>query len=289
MNNNLNRLQQCELYIAKEIKKICDANHIPYTMMGGTLIGAVRHKGFIPWDDDIDFAMSRENYNKFLKTCMKSLSPEFEIQDWHKDKYFEFPHSKILLKNTTAVERAKQNSKCKNMIFVDVFPFDKIPNSHLQRFIHSVPCYYYKKLAWLKFNPDILNFFSGTKHAVFSFLYKCSEHFEKEEIIQRFEKYTNQFNNKNTKTYASICGAYGYFKEIIPVSFFESYIELPFEDTTFMAMAHYDDYLRQVFGDYMQLPPEEKRRVHSMVKLDFGDFFERHPELDISDNGEDRI
>lgn len=279
MDGNLKKLKQCELYIAKEIKRICSENDIHYSMMGGTLIGAIRHKGFIPWDDDIDFAMSREDYDRFILACSTSLSLEFELQNWETDDFFSYSYSKVLLKGTVAVEHGKEMAKCKREIFVDIFPFDRIPDSKIKRYIHSIPCYYYKKLAWLKDNYDELKLFTGIKYIFFFMLYKRAQNFEKKEIVQKFEKATKKYNHTSTKSYSSICGAYGYFKEIVPNSFFETFIEVPFEDTTFMAVASYDFYLRQVFGDYMQLPPEDQRRTHSMVEVDFGDFFERHPEL----------
>jgi len=278
----LKKLQTAELYIAKEVKRICMKNQIQYTLVGGTLIGAVRHKGFIPWDDDMDFVMTRDNFNKFAEACKNDLSDEFVLQNWHIDPYYGYPFIKIHLKGTKATQAVQKHSKCRQNIFIDIFPFDRIPDEKYKRFSHFFKTQYYKKLAWLKNEKDLPSMYSGYRKIAFQLLQYISSLKDMETITCSYEKAAEKYKNQITSCYTSIAGIYGYYKEMIPASFFESYVELPFEDTTFMAIAKYDQYLKQVFGDYMQLPPEEKRRSHSIVDLDFGDFFERHPELDVS-------
>ena len=99
----------------------------------------------------------------------------------------------------------------------------------------------------------------------------------REHLIDKCEAEMCRCMNQHTKSYTSIAGTYGYAREIVPESLFEHYIELPFEDTSFMAVLDYDLYLKQVFGDYMQLPPVEKRINHGMSYVNYGDFFKKHP------------
>ena len=123
MDYDLRKLQNIILYIAKEIKRVCDKNTIDYTIIGGTLIGAVRHKGFIPWDDDMDFVMTRHNYERFLEACEVDLQEQFEVVNWRSNSNYGNGFTKIMLKGTEAIEEGKENVQYPRCIFVDVFPF----------------------------------------------------------------------------------------------------------------------------------------------------------------------
>ena len=105
---DLKKLQNTLLIIANEIKRICDKNSIEYTMIGGTLIGAIRHKGFIPWDDDMDFVMTRMNYDKFLNCCRKDLDDKFFVLNWSTNSFYGDGFTKIMLKDTVAIEKGKE-------------------------------------------------------------------------------------------------------------------------------------------------------------------------------------
>lgn len=286
MDYDLRKLQSVILYIAKEIKRICDANNIKYSMIGGTLIGAVRHKGFIPWDDDLDFVMTRTEYNRFIKCCETQLSEDFFLQNWHTDPYFGHGFTKILLNDTMAIECGKENSLCKQMIFVDIFPFDKIPDSESLRKKQKLNTFLARKMIWLKNGGDYKRF-TGKKWFAYGILKCGSVFFTKKALISRFEKYATQYIGDNVKCYTNMTGSYGYHREIIPKALFDVYIEIPFENTMMMAMQNYDYYLRQVFGNYMQLPPVEQRVNHGMKLVDFGDFFMRHSDELLSQKGEE--
>lgn len=279
MEYELKDLQAAVLYIAKEIKRICDANNIKYTMIGGTLIGSLRHQGFIPWDDDIDFVMARNEYNRFLVCCKKQLSDEFELMDWHEDAYWPNGMAKILLKGTVAIPNNRENAKYKRMIFVDIIPFDKIPDSKFLQLKQRAIISFCRKFIFLHSDDTIYNRFTGGKRILHKLLMIPTKYMNRNRLVEICEKELSRYSSDNTKNYTSIIGSYGYNKEIVPVSIFENYIELPFEDTTFMAIKEYDLYLKQVFGNYMEMPPVEKRINHGMLKLDFGDFFDRHKDV----------
>ena len=100
MEKYVKKLQLAELQILKEIDKICQDNNIEYYLCGGTLLGAIRHKGFSPWDDDIDIAMTRKNYCKFLKICQEKLPNEYFLDCYETNKKYYFPYAKVKMKNT---------------------------------------------------------------------------------------------------------------------------------------------------------------------------------------------
>ena len=117
----LRNVQLVQLEIAKEVKRICEQNNISYFMDGGTLLGAVRHKGFIPWDDDLDFGFTRDNYEKFIATAKKNLSSEFFLQTWDSDREYGYAFAKIRKKGTIYQERIAQDSNANCGIFIKAF------------------------------------------------------------------------------------------------------------------------------------------------------------------------
>lgn len=272
MDYDLKQLQRVILVIAKELKRLCDENNIRYTLIGGSLIGAVRHQGFIPWDDDFDVVMPREDYERFLECCKTKLNPEFSVLNWNTSDSYFMAFSKILLKGTEAVTEMRHNPNYPREIFIDVFPFDTIPDDAKLRKKQEKSSYFCKKMLLCKQNgKEYYKHFNGGKKVGYFFMGVASHFYNSRKLIERYEQEMNRYKG-DTLDYTSITGSYGYSKEIIPHHMLENFIELPFEDTSFSVMRDYDYYLKMVFGDYMQLPPEDKRHTHSFKRVDFGKY-----------------
>ena len=109
----LRNVQLIQLEIAKEVKRICEQNNISYFMDGGTLLGAVRHKGFIPWDDDLDFGFTRDNYEKFIATAKKNLSSEFFLQTWDSDREYGYAFCKNTKEGNNLSRENCSGQRCK--------------------------------------------------------------------------------------------------------------------------------------------------------------------------------
>ena len=124
----LRKVQLVQLEIAKEIKAICERNNIEFFLESGTLLGAVRHGGFIPWDDDLDLGMTRSNYNKFIECASKELDNKYFLQTVDTDENYPLAFCKIRKNNTIYMEKAHEHTSFHNGIFVDVFPYDNIPD-----------------------------------------------------------------------------------------------------------------------------------------------------------------
>ena len=148
-------LKKLELEIAKEVKKICDENNIDYFIIGGTLLGAVRHKGFIPWDDDMDIGMTWNNYQRFLKLAPEKMDDRFFIQTCQTDLNYHNIFAKVRLRNTHMIEKVTENIEICDGIFVDIFPYISIKESLLKS-----KCYMFRlrilgKMSLLKHNYDL--------------------------------------------------------------------------------------------------------------------------------------
>lgn len=256
-------IKAIQLELLQEIDAFCQAAGIHYSLAYGTLIGAVRHQGFIPWDDDIDLIMPRPDFDRFLQTFH---SEKDEVIDLSRSNVCVETFAKVCRKNTIMTDL--EFGRTLWGVNVDIFPIDGAPSPGLQdhyaamcrkREWISRLCPFYKvvgknKLRWfVKYCLKRLRYLhrgncADIKAEINDDLRAC-----------RFEE-------------APLAGAYfgdDEIREFMPREWFESYTELEFEGKRYPVIAHYDDYLRRLFGDYMQLPPEEQRvtRHHYEVYL----------------------
>lgn len=268
----LPKLHNCQLIIAREIKRLCDKHNIKYFIIAGTLLGAVRHGGFIPWDDDMDIGMLREDYEKFLKVAKTELGGDFFLQTPETDKNYGLPFAKILLNGTVLVE-ATAGSDAKKGIFVDVFPFDSVPESDDGKENHNKKTYFYKRLLLAKLNYNVCAKNDYVKRAVYFALKVMSAFYSHDKLVKKLESEITRYNNSKTEDIVNIGGAYGYKKETIKADWVRDTVEIPFEDMTISAPVDYIKYLETFYGDYMTPPPEDKRyNRHSVTELDFGKY-----------------
>ncbi|MBR0112176.1 MAG: LicD family protein [Clostridia bacterium] len=261
-----------------EINEICKTNGITMFLCGGTLLGSIRHRGFIPWDDDLDVAMSREDYLKFVDIFEDCLGNKYELNapNYCKDVITRFP--KILIKNT--VLKSIDNLEPHNQkIFIDVFIIDNVPENRLIRFIKGSLC----------------QFFIGASSCVSVYKRDCSVARElltdnallaayKKRImigrilsIKSLDWWLNKTDSiccykKKTKSLGLPTGRFHYFGEIFPYDDFFPPKAGIFENNEFYIFNNYEQYLKNLYGDYMQIPPPEKRESHHITEIDFGDF-----------------
>lgn len=256
------------LKIAVEIKRICDENNLQYFLVGGSLLGAIRHQGFIPWDDDMDIGLFRDDYEKFLRLCRTELGPEFHLVSTQDEEHYGLPFAKILLKNTVFLEKGAPNYSCGNGIYVDVFPVDKIPDSVYERKMHNAESAFFryallKKNGYRDSNPQM----TMKKRVVITYANAVS----REHLIKRMDQVATHFNKRDTQYYYNTGSAYKYGKEVFPVESLTG--ELPeylFEAVLFKGPKEPEKILEMLYGDYMSLPPEDKRyNRHGIVAIDF--------------------
>ena len=270
----LPKLHSCELLILKEVKRLCEENGIKYFIIAGTLLGAVRHGGFIPWDDDMDVGMLREDYEKFIKLAKTELGSQFFLQTPETDSSYGLNFAKIQLKDTSLVEATAANNAVKG-ISIDIFPFDAVPESDKEKSKHNRRTYFLRRLFLAKQNYKVYGKKEYVKRLVYFVLKVISLLYSREKLCKMLDFECEMYNkvNKKPEKIVNIGGAYGYDKETIRREWVDSTVELPFEDFTVAAPAGYIPYLEYFYGDYMTPPPEDKRyNRHSVINIDFGPY-----------------
>lgn len=265
MNNRIENetIKSIALNVLKEIDSICRANDIEYSLIAGTLLGAIRHKGFIPWDDDIDIAMRRDAYSRFIEYC-KTHETSFDLKCIDTDNSYHYLFAKACDKSTIVVERDGNRTECKYGVFVDVFPMDYIGDS-FDEAKHNINKMKFNRSLIISYNWK--HFSRNTSGPIWKepfrlFFYVLSRFCLIEKIQKNTENYYVKLFNTKTKYIAdAVDNGYSY-KAICLSDFFDEYIDLEFEGHSFRAIKNYDSWLKQTYGNYLVLPPDNKRTSH---------------------------
>lgn len=266
----LRKVQLTQLDIAKEIKRVCDKNGIKYNLDSGTLLGAVRHQGFIPWDDDLDVGMAREEYEKFLKACETDLSDDYMLQTWYTDPEYPLPFAKIRKKNTVYIENVAQKNRSINGIFVDVFPYDHyVPKWHDLVSI-KIPRYVLYRVILVKNGYRLAQDMNPIKYFLLSTpLRLLGLLFTNDFLKKQFDKMAVMRNDEPTNWYYPQ-GISNYGRWVMPKKSFDNLVLMKFEDDEFSCPYDYNAYLTKAYGDYMTLPPEDQRENrHRILEVKF--------------------
>lgn len=265
MEEKLRPLQLTMLEILKVFDKFCRERGLKYSLYAGSLLGAVRHKGFIPWDDDLDVCMSRTDYEKFLKLWQKAPVEGYVLQNKENSKYFDQSFSKIRKDHTTFLQDEWQIGNHHTGIFLDVFPIDRIPNGKLERYLFKWNCMKYQLLT-REFVPPKGNFVVRLGSFV---ILACMPKSRREKVRRSTLEKIIKHNDKHELETVAI-ETMASLRKPFASDMLDTYIDLPFEDGKFMCFAGWDDHLRRKFGDYMQFPPEEERVwKHHPILIDF--------------------
>lgn len=252
----LEELKAIQLDILKDIHSFCVSHDIKYSLAFGSLLGAIRHGGFIPWDDDIDIMMRRDEYERFIRAYGND---KYRIADLSTNAGYGLPFAKVEDVRTVMEESVEGASAYG--VYIDVFPVDFIPDDVSKR-----KRYYRKKslinalynLKVIKVNKErsiLKNSVLIISHVLLFFL-------SKQYLAHMMSVYASRYQGQKTGYVGIVAPADSRIEEIVPSDFFKEYVELPFENIKVMSIKEYANYLKAFYGDYMKLPPIDKRISH---------------------------
>ncbi len=261
-NRTLRNVQLTELEMLQEVDRICRKNNIRYVIIAGTLLGAVRHGGFIPWDDDADIGMLREEYEKFRLACERDLDHErFYFQDHRNTPGYRWGYGKLRRKDTLFLREHQEHMPYEQGVFIDIFPLDQVPENRVLRTLKNFECFCVRKILWSEVGKIADR--NTVKRTVYGLLSRVPE----ESVLHYYDRMVRRAGKRDSSMVRILLfptpnRQYMYLKK-----WYAEPAETVFEGYAFAGIAAYDEYLSFKYGDYMTLPPEGKRKTHPVSAI----------------------
>lgn len=264
-------LKNKELELLKIFIDTCEKLQLKYYMIGGTLLGAVRHKGFIPWDDDIDVAMPRKEYEEFLQKAQELLPKNVFVQSYHSDPNVPFAFAKLRDSDTTFVETSIRKFNVNHGVYIDIFPIDFYPEEELEQKKFDYKKTKITRMISKVFTERNLSISQKVKLLIKKIVW-CGVSYKKK-IRQLDQMYKSVSQSKLSANHS---GAWGK-REIMPFEWYGEGVDLEFEGILVKAPSKYHELLTNVYGDYMTPPPEDKRVAHHYNEvIDLSNSYEKY-------------
>lgn len=251
-------LQKAELDILMEFQRLCQVFGLRYYLTAGTLLGAVRHKGFIPWDDDIDVVMPRKDYDRLVRLASEAVSPEYVYQEYRTEPNFPYYFAKLRKRGTRVEEPILRAIEMEQGYYIDIFPLDYCPRGDrlatlFFKGIELLDCAVLARVS--------TEFVCGYQKAYMRFLWNVLRHLPNDCLFALREWIRRLFGVGGSRL-CTVGGNHGYPRETYQLEWFVETVELEFEGQPFPAPAGWDELLKNMYGDYMRLPPPEERQGH---------------------------
>lgn len=263
----LQQVQKTEMEILEEVLRICKEHRIPYFVIEGTLLGTIRHNGFIPWDDDIDIGMVREDYQRFLQAAVSDLRNGFVLQHYTTDRRTPTYHAKIRKDGTIFMEQYARRLSIHQGIFIDIMPFDRIPEEEGERIRYRKKAWILKQLyiaksvkeASIERDPEKRKKAAILRHM----LHYCLLPVPKGYLYRKYDSWLQKYNETDSQTvsWAGQKRNENLYTDIFPTRDHE------FENIRIRIPTNPDPILRRRYGDYITPPAPENRRTHSPYRL----------------------
>ena len=275
---DVEQVQQVLLGMMDDFDRLCRKHGLTYFLCGGTALGAMRHGGFIPWDDDVDLAMPRADYDRLAELIEKEYGDRYWVQSIYNNDLYDLPFLKMRKKGTRFLELFEPDPEHAG-IFLDVYPLENVPDFCLWRGVHGlVSDFLHLCCSCVRMNVKKERYFAYFEDKKFlktvkvkAFLGKCLGFFSLHRWCVMSDKWDACCRNTNSKYVSFPSGRQHYFGEIFDRSTALPAKEIPFADRKYLSMADPDKYLTNLYGDYHQIPPVEKREAHGILELELGE------------------
>ena len=270
-DETLKHIQNVELMILKDLIQICEENDIEYYAYCGTALGAIRHQGFIPWDDDVDIIMFREDYERFLNIMKSDKYSKYELLNLETTDDYLFMCSKMSLKGTKRDEVWARNTSFDAGIHIDIFMFDSAPSSKFKWSIYYYKCQFLKLLSdtLIVIKNDI--YYTNSRKIIGKLIKSLFGllHISDSTFLKLYKKFVDNTNQNDELVYQIESNSY---KKPLPKEIFRPPKKVKFESIEINVPNDVEYYLTVMYGDYMKLPPEDERYVHFSESIDFGEY-----------------
>jgi lipopolysaccharide cholinephosphotransferase len=259
--SSLKALQSKEIAMLAAFARICESHRLRYFLIGGSALGAVRHGGMIPWDDDIDVGMPRADYEKFVAVAPRELPENLFLQTSRSDSAYPLGFAKIRDSSTTFIESKLAHLQINHGIFIDIFPLDGCPGPKVAR-LYKAAISLLNAAIFRRFHIDVGQSKKTIKGLVFDMLAGIASRIAPVAVLQAMlDRIARSRDYDRSDLVINWFGAYG-LREAVPSGFFGAGTLVAFDGLSVTIPGRPDDFLRAIYGDYMKLPPVEKRVSH---------------------------
>ena len=265
----LRKIQESSLEILKDVTKVCDENNLTYYLCGGTLLGAIREKGFIPWDDDIDIAMPRKDYERLIEIANQYLNERYELRHYSKGDDIPHFHAIQVIDKKILITREWTKKKEDISIWIDIFPLDGAPKDNIKRILHY---YYYHIIQYLMLISNKENTINIKKDRNlfqrlfiwFIFKFNIGKNWNTNELMYKMDNILKKYPFENSEYLSSFHGTLGK-KEILKGDWYLDRTKLEFENNEFYVPTKYHEIMTHYYGDY--LTPKRRDYEHNYSNL----------------------
>ena len=271
-DNTVRQLQLLEYDILRQVKRICDENDITYYLSDGTVLGAVRHKGFIPWDDDVDVAIPRPDYDRFVALARKAFREPYAVLSSEDDAGYIFPFVKIVNRRAKVRTTTRRNEKIW-YVWVDIFPLDVMPDDGLGFRLRKFHLLYRRMMYMFSCFDDMVSINRPNRPLIERLLIGFAKRTHPDRFLDtrrqivKLNAALRKLPYEQGTRVISFMGAYK-FRSMMDKSVYGKRVEIPFETENFRVPERYDEYLSRLYGDYMKLPPEDQRNQHELELIE---------------------
>lgn len=244
-----------------------EEENISYYILGGTMLGAVRHKGFIPWDDDVDIGIERKDYERFLKTCRSKLPDYLKIRTYRDKSYHHYYYARIV-DTRYHIKRMGSIKERQEELWIDLFPLDGMPDGKIRTLIHKARLLTVRLMYHMSCFDKVNVKRPGRPlmdRMIIKFLMitHLGKSWNSKKLLDKIDKLLKKYPVEDSNYVFNFMGSTHAFREIFSKKCFGKDTKYQFEDMMLVGPKEYDEYLSKLYGDYMKLPPESERNVHA--------------------------